>query len=95
MTTLDEQIKILQAAKDGKIIERRRKLSRDGWAVKNLVISPSFNFHAFEYRVKPEPRTIYVAFNDSGKAYAAALETDAIRDPWWNERPVSRFVEQL
>ena len=63
--THDEMIAIIAAHKDGKVIE---------WATKNelpLKWTPkpkalSFNFGTFDYRIKPEPRAIYVNEMASG-----------------------------
>ena len=50
MATIDEMIAVLQAARDGKVIQG----SLDGktWT---LTPEPQWNFYHNQYRVKPEP----------------------------------------
>lgn len=58
MNTLQEQLKIIQAAIDGKSIEFRAIHSGIDWETSH---NPAgFNFPAYVYRIKPEPRVIYV-----------------------------------
>lgn len=57
MSTLDEKLAVMQAAKDGKTIEFKRKLTNSGWAV---IVAPGWDWQSFEYRVKREPRTFYI-----------------------------------
>ena len=56
---IDEQIAILEAFRDGKIIEHRRH--KESWAGETLCSDEKFNFHSYEYRVRPElPDTLYL-----------------------------------
>lgn len=54
---IDEMIKILNAYKEGKIIEHRFRNREmcDSWSCINLQ-NPDWNWAIFEYRVKQEPR---------------------------------------
>lgn len=45
-------IAVLQAAKEGKTIQRREKCSNDEWED----AKPFWNFVSLDYRVKPEPK---------------------------------------
>jgi hypothetical protein len=51
MMTRDEMITVLQADKDGKVIQCRHLYNDDEWA-DSLI--PCWNFGNFEYRIKPE-----------------------------------------
>lgn len=62
--TIDEQIAILQAAKDGKAIEFNIINSAcTGWS---LWCSEHFDFVGYEYRIKREPRELWVYQNERG-----------------------------
>jgi hypothetical protein len=50
-------IAVLQAAKSGKIIQCRPINSECSWVT---LTNPVYNFSICDYRVKPEPRVIYV-----------------------------------
>lgn len=52
--TIDEQISILQAAKEGKIIEWF--LFNKGWHLIVDVVHHQFDFNNNNYRIKPEPK---------------------------------------
>jgi len=58
--THDEMIAIIQAHKDGKEIQIKR-LSEGGWYGR---LSPAYttrlDFTRYEYRIKPEPKVIWV-----------------------------------
>lgn len=62
----DEMIAVIQAHKDGKTVEQRRKGCDHGWAERKGPLSLSFNFFTFDYRIKPEPRVLYAWFNSDG-----------------------------
>lgn len=48
--TYDEMIAVIQAANEGKTIQRREKCSNDEWED----AEPFWNFVSFDYRAKPE-----------------------------------------
>lgn len=55
--TIDEMISVLTAAKEGKAIEWRCKTgNRPEW----YAGAPAWDFCQHDYRVKPEPREIWV-----------------------------------
>lgn len=63
--TLDEQIAILQAAKEGKTIECWcRTACRPAWGV--IAGTVPFNFQDYDYRIKHEPRELWAAINRYG-----------------------------
>lgn len=58
--TIDEQIAILQAAKAGKAIEHFYKGRWEPWG------DNGFAFDRFKYRIKREPRELWVYQNERG-----------------------------
>lgn len=54
--THQEMIDVIQAHKDDKVIEAEHKNARHWEQCKE----PNWNFHAFNYRVKPEPRRFWI-----------------------------------
>ena len=62
MKTLDEMIAVMQAARDGKKIEFKELNSASAnW---ELARSPYWDWHKFDYRVKPEPRKMPLGYAD-------------------------------
>lgn len=59
MNTLDEAIAVLQAMKEGKVIQYKagtnKWVDREPWKAKGMP-----NFARDEYRVKPEPKKVWV-----------------------------------
>lgn len=82
--SIESMIEVLQAYKDGKVIEWRDGLS--DWSVRNNV-GHAFNFQSLEYRVAPEPKkkVHYSCWSDEGQlrwiADPAAVPSDWIRVP--------------
>jgi hypothetical protein len=67
VNTLDEMIAVIQAYKDGKTIQFRYGKG-ENWAI--CTLQHLFNFSDFVYRIKPEPRVVYVnLYSDSHTAY--------------------------
>ena len=52
--THDEMIAVLVAHRDGKVIQREDK---DTW---RFAPNPTWNFGSYNYRVKPEPRVVFI-----------------------------------
>jgi hypothetical protein len=50
--TIDEQIAVMTAFRDGKAVEFRCTTTNNRWMTTD---KPVWNFHEIEYRVKPEP----------------------------------------
>ena len=65
--TLDEQIAVLKALKEGKKIEARLNTGDPSEQWKSWVSSP--NFVRFDYRIVPEPRR-FIVFMWEGQMYA-------------------------
>lgn len=100
MATLKEQLAILQAAVDGKPIQFRRKYnSLSEWTNKNLMIDGEFNFIDIEYRVKPDPRVMFVVIDSIGQVMASGFDdahgAEGHRDKWYPKSEVVKFVEVL
>ena len=60
MTDIDHMIAVMQAAKEGKAIQYRARGNRgtdENWGD---APSPIWNWAKYDYRVKPEPRRIWV-----------------------------------
>lgn len=70
--THDEMIAVIQAAKDGKQIQCRDKIHKQ-WCDS---LSPVWDFHTYDCRVKPEPRRVWVRFNAIGGVLAAKTSGD-------------------
>lgn len=64
--TIDEMIAVLQAAKEGKTIQVKARISPKAmWG--GTVYSPTWDFSNFDYRVKPQPREWWAElYNQSG-----------------------------
>lgn len=74
--TIDEMITVLQAYKDGYMIQAKEKNTRGYF---ECLKDPSWNFADFDYRVKPKPKEIWV--NEFPNRYHLAAfhhEKDAI-----------------
>ena len=69
--TLDEMFAVLQAAKEGKMIQRQHKAFLD-WCD---IAEPDWDFVHFNFRVKPEPRTIWMNEYSHG-SYAVHCSKD-------------------
>jgi len=54
MSTTKEKIAIMQAFEDGKVIQFRLK----GLAYWDIVEKPAWNWDAFAFRIKPEPKKV-------------------------------------
>ena len=75
----DEIIAVVQAYKEGKTIQARPKFSAGSWTD---VIAPQWNFPEHKYRVKTEPKEIWVNFyeHDTLKQQVAySTKKDAMR----------------
>jgi hypothetical protein len=55
MKSLKEKIEVMQAALDGKEIEASEKNGK--WAEAS---APNWDWHIYDYRIKPEPREFFV-----------------------------------
>lgn len=66
--TIDEMITVLQAAKEGKLIQCREKTDDDSaYWTEGSVGSFVWNFNNYDYRVKPEPMELDAWLGKDGK----------------------------
>lgn len=85
--TLAEMIAVMQAAERGETIETQQV---DGNWVTNP--SPSWNWGVYTYRVKPQPKVIYVnEYSDTVVAYSK--EKDAVMGAGSPVRKAVKYVE--
>ena len=94
MTDIDHMIAVLQAAKEGKAIQRRHLHGIDAPWIDTP--KPSWNWATFDYRVKPaEPRRVWVNTygNRMGFAYASREQADANADAGSYRVECVEFVE--
>ena len=66
----DEMIAVIQAHKDGRFIQVKHVVDGigDSW---NDADSPRWDFKNFDYRIKPEPRSLWVVRYQSGNIAGA------------------------
>lgn len=102
--TLDEQIAILQALKEGKKIEARL-LSGHPYVIPNWIEwLDSPNFACYEYRIVPEPRR-FIIFKWNNYQYAslykehvpfdATIICTAIEELTPSPKLVDKFIEDV
>lgn len=70
--THDEMIAVIQAHKNGKKIQLRRKGSSD-WTPS---AGPGWDFVRFDYRVKPEKKKLYAIYDHDGRFVVSRAEED-------------------
>jgi hypothetical protein len=58
--THDEMIEVIQAHKDGKVIQFKRNCGVCDWTSLAKVKSPHWNFSAVKYRIKPMPKEYWL-----------------------------------
>ena len=81
MNDKDRMVAVMQAAKEGKAIQRlhRHRPDTDTDVYLEADPKPGWNWTSFDYRVKPEPRRIWVNMycNRMGFAHASREQADA------------------
>ena len=80
-------VEVMQAYLEGKVIEGRRNGSTNGWI---RLRSPEWNWSETEYRVKPEPKEIYVIEYPDGTF--RAFKSDAAVVEFYNHCPVAKAI---
>lgn len=99
--TVEEAIDILKAFKEGKTLQKRYiNSSCSDWENRDIrQLSKIPNFKVFQYRVKQEPRSLYVLFTDTGaKCNSSFNLKDMEFRAGWSGRTgwyVKEFVEKL
>jgi len=74
--THDEMIAVLRAHKEGRAIQFRDAKDAGRWFDAG---NYRWDFHHFEYRIKPEPRTIWVNEYDGAAMFSYDSEYDATK----------------
>ena len=93
--TIDSMIEVLQAAKEGKAIQcRLRDHHAHQWTPVN-VHDAQWNFSRYEYRVKPEPRTVWLVIVGSAGWYYAYDSEQSARDNLPKSGKVVKFIEVI
>jgi len=88
-TTLKEKISIMQAFEDGKEIETEFST---GWLP---AYEPCWNWNEHNYRVKPEPRVVYINVGDEIDYITAYSDIDKARRNCSNNCKVVQFIEAV
>jgi hypothetical protein len=83
--THDEMIAVIQAHKEGKVIQFRRLCDRGGWATK--VTPPNWNFDAVVYRAKPMPKEYWmVPYKNKLGFIVFGSSTKNLDSDWYNDK---------
>lgn len=99
--TVEEAIDILKAFKEGKTLQKRYiNSSCSDWGNRDIrQLSKIPNFKMFQYRVKQEPRSLYVLFTNDGDVWNSSFkrkdmeeQASQLRRTGWY---VKEFVEKL
>ena len=77
MKTLKEKIEVMQAALDGKAIQKQMMEEGEWLDAKTQVIN--FGWIDYDYRIKPEPITLY-GFHNQGEYDFLASNTSQSRE---------------
>lgn len=70
--THDEMIAVIAHHRDGGKVE----IADRGKGNFEDTLNPIWDFNEFDYRVKPEPRSLWISFNDYGKPHLSAESAD-------------------
>ena len=97
MTDIDHMIAVMQAAKEGKAIQRRYRTHPVTDVYWKDTPKPDWNWTSFDYRVKPEPRRVWVNMycNRMGFAHASREQADANADAGIYRVECVEFVEVM
>ena len=89
MKTLKEKISIMQACLDGKDIQVQ---TSGKWIFTN--INTDFNWAHYDYRIKPEPLTIWVNIYDKG---FSSYESASLAEIWAADNVIrtAKFIEAI
>jgi len=72
MMTHDEMIAVIQADKDGSAVQYRLIRGGDDSWTDGKSGGFIWDFSKYEYRVKPEPRSLWISFDERGKPQLSA-----------------------
>lgn len=89
MSTTAEKIAVMQAHIDGKAIEcSRQDGNKSQWST--IATAPSWNWDWWEFRIKPEPRRVWIAYEKTGEIYDLYNCPPQIA---LNGRTITEFIE--
>lgn len=95
--THDEIIAVVTAHRDGKAIQWKGKnVSAGNWV--DNVKEPAWDFMCNDYRVKPEPRELWVTYNNETDLYCGGVYNDELganQAAYKYKRVVRKFVEAM
>jgi len=74
--THDEMIAVIAHDKNGGVVQLRFQGEGDDKWSNGVTGSFAWNFEKFDYRIKPEPRSLWVSFNEYGKPHLSAESAD-------------------
>jgi hypothetical protein len=81
--THDEMIAVIQAHKDGKVIQYRR-MAQDGWV---LASTPTWNFSELDFRAEPEPKEYWlVPYKNKLGFTVFGSSTKNLDSDWYNDK---------
>jgi hypothetical protein len=90
--THDEMIAVIQAHKDGKIIQGRSQIEhKPAWCDRDKRFL-NFDFSLYDYRVKPEPMVVYV---NKKKPCYAYTQNEVDSGSLQCSKDFTKFVEVL
>jgi hypothetical protein len=85
--THDEMIAVIQAHKDGKVIQFRPRIVRGEWMTKPKGVAPNWNFDKTEYRVKPMPKEYWlVPYKNKLGFTVFGSSTKNLDSDWYNDK---------
>jgi len=93
--THDEMIEVIQAHKEGKEIQCRLKdpsLDEMGWLTKG---GDTFNFTDYIYRIKPEPKEIWVNEHRQAVDIGYSSREEAVNHAYWDAERVAVHYKEV
>ena len=98
----EEKIKVMQAFVDGKAVQFRKAMHNlnSEWEDFDSCIEPSWEWGSLDWRIKPQPKIIYVNEYSDGKHMAfdkkrAAHPTPALHSQLRSQIPYIELTEEI
>jgi hypothetical protein len=89
--THDEMIAVIEHHKNGGEVECISKTNGKRWVYATHIDDGAFDFIKFNYRIKPEPMTLWLEINKWGKVVATHYEKP--KTPTYITTTLKKFVE--
>lgn len=97
--TTEEKIKVMQAYLEGKTVEAAPKRGGEPWYPLAKTSEPIWNFAGFDFRIKPEPRELFVIVRKDGCwpdiSYGYQTKLAAEEAAYGKDYEVRRFREVI